>query len=251
MKRHALWALIMAASADVDRHVAAAAGDLPEGGPPSTAPPRTTVPHLETAWRNPRAEPDAHNPPRATRAEVTERDRERLAELRKVVRTRLAELWGTLGGEAGFEQVRRALTIHVDERIMRRLPEYLRLGWPLLQTDITRSTTGGSDFFAAIEEALHDSRTPSLVFEIHYYCLSHGFVGMFSTDIVKLDNFRSRLAERIPHPSAPPPPLQRAGQLELPAPWPSWSYYALGLLSVAAIVLLLTALSNPGAGWLS
>lgn len=238
MTRHELWVVIMAASADIDRLVAAAAGDLPDSGPP-----RATTPHLETAWRNPRAEPGAGNAPRAARVEITETDRENLAGLREAVRTRLATLWGTLGGEAGFDRICRALVIHVDERVMRRLPEYLRLGWPLLQTDVTRSTTGGRDFFVAIDEALHDPRTPSLVFEIHYYCLSHGFVGMLSTDTVQLNTYRSRLAERIPHPSAP---ASRGGAepRRLPRPWPLWIYCALGLLSVVAIAALLTALSN-------
>lgn len=243
MTRHELWAVIMAASADIDRLVAAAVGDLPDSGPPSTAPLRATPPHLETAWRNPRSEPSAGNFPRSARAEVTDLDRERLAGLREAIRMLLATLWGTLGGEAGSERICRALVIHVDERIMRRLPEYLRLGWSLLQTDITGSTTGGRDFFAAVDDALRDPRTPTLVFEVHYYCLSHGFVGMLSTDTVQLNNYKIRLAERIPHPSAPTS-SPRAEQGELSAPWPLWSYYALGFLSVVAFAVVLTALSN-------
>jgi hypothetical protein len=124
--------------------------------------------------------------------------------------------------------MRRALVIHIDERIMHLLPEYLRLGWPLLQTDITRAANGGHEFFAAIDEALHDPRTPALVFEVHFYCLSHGYIGMFGADAARREAYKARLAERIPHP-ATAVAAPDAGSGSLPEPWPMWRYYALGL----------------------
>lgn len=243
MTRHELWTAVLAATAEIDRLVAAAAGDLPDAPPLPATPTRTTVPQLETTWRVP-ARPDPGEPSRALRPEGLDgRERERLAGLREAVRRRLEALWAVLDGAAGFDGVRRALVIHVDERTMRRLPEYLRLGWQLLQVDITRSTTGGVDFFTAIDAALHDPRTPSLVFEVHLYCLTHGFVGKFATDPAQLGAYKSRLAERIPHPIAPIS-NDRTDPGQLPAPWPLWCYYSLGLVGVVLIAWLLTALSN-------
>ncbi len=244
MTRYELWTVVLEATADIDRLVAAAAGDLPVAPPLPPTPARTTAPQLDTGWRGLPVRHGVGEPPREVRPEgLNERDREHLAGLRESIRRRLDALWALLDGAAGFDAIRRALVIHLDERIMRRLPEYLRLGWQLLQVDITRSTTGGVDFFAAIDNALHDPRTPSLVFEMHLYCMSHGFVGKFATDPAQLDAYKVRLIERIPHPTAPISNY-RTDLDQLPTPWPLWSYYSLGLVGVVLIGWLLTALSN-------
>lgn len=248
MTRHELWTAILDLSLDIDRLVAGEVGDLPNRRPLPNAPLRSPAARLETAWRDLRVEPSAGEAAHAGRIEpLEERDHERLSGLREAVRKRLEALWAVMGDQLGFERMRRALVIHFDERIMRLLPEYLRLGWPLLQTDITRSTVGGSEFFGAIEDALHDPRTPPQVFEVYYYCLSHGFVGMFATDPAQLQAYRIRLAERIPHPDAiVAPPGAESG--ELPQPWARWRYHALGLAVVVAFAWLLTALSNHAVG---
>lgn len=248
MTRHELWTAIQAMSADVDRLVASAAGDLPNHRPITTVLPRSTTPHLETRWRELPSGANAGEAPRLARTEpLDDRDQERLAGLRVAVRERLDRLWTALDDEVGYERIRRALVIHIDERIMHLLPEYLRLGWPLLQTDITRSAFGGREFFAAIDEALHDPRTPALVFEVHYYCLSHGFIGMFGTDTARLDAYRARLAEQIPHPSAVV--AAPGGDDEVLAePWPLWRYYALAILAVVGSGWLLVVLSNRAEG---
>lgn len=248
MTRHTLWTAILAMSADIDRMVAAATGDLPDRRPFSTAPPRAATPQQGTDWRDLRAAPLPGEPPRLARSEpLDERDQERLTRLREALRGRMATLWAALDGEAGFERIRRTLVIHVDEQVMHLLPEYLRLAWPLLQTEVTRSTFGGREFFAAIDEALHDPRTPALVFEVDYYCLSHGFVGMFGADTTRLADYKARLAERIPHPDA----VVAAADVDsevLPEPWPLWRYHALALAAVVALAYVLTALSNRTAG---
>ncbi len=248
MTRHELWTAIVDLSADIDRLVAAQAGDLPDRRPFTAVPPRSAAPHLDTGWRDLRAGPAVGEPPRPPRIDpLDERDQERLAGLREAVHGRLERLWAALEGEVGFERMRRALVIHIDERIMHLLPEYLRLGWPLLQTDITRAANGGHEFFAAIDEALHDPRTPALVFEVHFYCLSHGYIGMFGADAARLEAYKARLAGRIPHPAtAVAAPDAESGSL--PEPWPMWRYYALGLAAVAALAWLLTTLSNRTAG---
>lgn len=248
MTRHELWTAILAMSADVDRLVASAAGDLPDRRPVTTVTPRSTTPHLETRWRELPVGGRAGEGPRPARTEpLDDRDQERLAGLRVAVRERLDRLWAALDDEVGYERIRRALVIHVDERVMHLLPEYLRLGWPLLQTDITRSTLGGREFFAAIDEALHDPRTPALVFEVHYWCLSHGFIGMFGTDTARLDAYKAKLAEQIPHPSAAVAAPDGDDEV-LPEPWPLWWYHALAILVVVGAGWLLVALSNRAEG---
>jgi type IV/VI secretion system ImpK/VasF family protein len=248
MMRHELWRAVLAAFVDIDRLVASSAGDLPDRAPISSAPARTGFPGLETAWRDlqlperppgpaPIARPLAIEPP-------DERDRQRLRGLHEAVRARLEPLWRQLAGEDGSDRNRRALVIYLDERIMGLLPEYLALSWPLLQTELTGATTGGTDFFRLVDHALQDPRCPPLVLEVYYFCLNHGFVGMHAKDTVQLDHHKRSLAARMSLPDVSPPARTRASQEDLPARWPAWSYYMIALAVVVVVTASLTILSN-------
>jgi len=260
MMRHELWSAILGAYTDVDRLVAEAAGDLPDRAPltsiPSvpSAPPRTSVPWLETAWRDPQPGSERVGPKelprRGMNVPLDERDRLGLIHLREKILARLATPWQQLQREEGPDQVRRALTIYLDERIMGQLPEYLRWSWPLLQTDLTGATTGGTEFFRFIDHALDDPKTPQLVFEVYYFCLNHGFVGMHANDIMQLDEHRGRLKARMALPAvALQKPTEDHPELDrLPTRWPTWSYYFLAFVLVVTVTAVLTMLSNYGDG---
>lgn len=253
MTRHELWRAILGACVDIDRLVASSAGDLPTRPPVSSTPPRTDLPQRETTWRDlqpgpPRAGGPAPPPRPTSNDPPDERDRDRLAGLHQAIRTRLEALWRQLEREEGHERTRRALAIYLDERVMARLPEYLRLSWPLLQTELTRSTSGGADFFRFIDHALQDPGTPTFVIEVYYFCLNHGFVGMHANDIMRLDEYRQQLTARMTLPAVALPSPARAGADKLPVRWPVWSYYVLTFGSVAAVVMVLTILSNQGVG---
>ena len=278
MMRHELWSAVLGACTDIDRRVATATGDLPDRTPvtavPSTSPssssssssppisskpPRTGIPHLETAWRDPkpaaqraaaeRAGPK--DPPRrAVNDPPDQRDLQGLVALREEIVTRLATLWQQIEREEGHDRVRTTLTIYIDERVMGLLPEYLRWSWPLLQKDLTGSTTGGAEFFRFIDHALHDPRTPQLVLEVYYFCLNHGFVGMHANDLVRLDEHKGWLKTRMALPAIALPSRSDADpELDvLPTRWATWSYYVLALIFVVAVTALLTMLSNYGDG---
>ena len=62
---------------------------------------------------------------------------------------------------------------------------------------------GGDVFFDFINERLRTSDTPDMVFEVLYFCLSDGFLGKFSSDIGKLDQYKSQLLEKIHLPELP------------------------------------------------
>ncbi len=268
MMRHELWSAVLGACTEIDRMVATATGDLPDrtpvtsvpstSAPPpppvSTKPPRTGVPHLETAWRDPKPGAERAGPKDLPRSAVNdppnERDLQGLVSLREKIVARLGTLWQQLEREDGHEPVRMALTIYIDERVMGLLPEYLRWSWPLLQKDLTGSTTGGTEFFRFIDHALHDPMTPQLVLEVYYFCLNHGFMGMHANDLMKLDEHKGRLKARMALPAVVlPAPSDAEPELDvLPTRWPSWSYYVLALVFVVAVTALLTMLSNYGDG---
>lgn len=250
MMRHELWRALLSASADIDRQVASAAGEFSSLATASLPTSGASLPQYET-WRDlggastaARSLSVASSP--TTPGSPNERERERLGELRSQVRTRLDALWRLLEGETGYDRIRRALVIHFDERIMALLPEQLRLSWPLLQTELTRSTTGGNDFFRHIDEAIDDPKAPSLVFETNYFCIEHGFVGMYVHDPVRLEETKRRLALRISLPAVTHG-SEALGEAEsLPSSWPVWAYHMAAVALVVLVMALATAWSNSG-----
>jgi len=175
---------------------------------------------------------------------IGERDRSGLVALRAKVRARLDELWARLEGQPGFERIRSALVIYFDERVMGSLPEYLRLSWPLLQTEFTGSTSGGDDFYRLIDVALDDPRAPSLVFEINRFCLAHGFRGRYTNDLERIAEYERKLLARIE--VAPPRAAGRepGDEAEPRRPWPLWAYYVVAAIFVVGLSVALTVLSN-------
>lgn len=251
--RHELWTAILDTTAALDRIVAAEVGDLPNRGPavgPELGAVRTSAPLLETAWRGLEASaPDQTGPGFVPRpiTRVDERDRSSLATLRVQVGARVDLLWTALEGEQGFDRIRRALVIYFDERVMSVVPEYLRLSWPLLQTELTHSTMGGVDFYRFIDDALDDPRTPSLVFEVHYFCLRHGFRGRYTNELGQINATLRRLLDRIDLPEPVAQAQARGGTDTLGTLWPLWAYYAVALVFVLGFCLALTVWSNQGA----
>lgn len=249
MMRHQLWTSILACTTELDELVAAGVGALPR---PSTAAGPATMagmPQLDTSWR---IEPEGGRtfrtmPPMPDPKVVVPADTSSLAALRTQLRVRLRQLWKQIEGEVGYERVRRALVIYFDERVMNSLPEHLRLSWPLMQTDITRSTAGGEDFYRFIEAAFDDPKTPSIVFEVHYFCLRHGFKGQYTDSLAKIDAVERKLLSRIEvsQPGRAADPSRTSDDDDtLPTPWPVWTYYTLAGLFVVAFCVTLTVLSN-------
>ncbi len=242
MNRHELWSAILTTSTALEQLVAAEVGDLPSTGLPT----RTAPPQLETAWRS--LDPEQRSlRARPSPAQVEPSDRASLIGLRAKFGARLDELWAQLEREPGFERIRKALVIYFDERVMTLLPEYLRLSWPLLQTDITGSKAGGEDFYRFIEVAIDDPKTPSLVFEVHYFCLRHGFRGKHANALATIAEIERRLSTRIELPQPNPASGRaRASAAEdgRDEPWPVWTYYALAGLFVVGLCVTLTVLSN-------
>lgn len=249
--RHELWRALLSASTDIDRQVASVAGELPSSVSVALAAGSRSSTPRDTSWRDlgeggtalARSLNFADLPPPS---DASSREREQLSGLRVQVRARLEQLWRALEGELGIDRIRRALVIYFDERVMSLLPEHLRLSWPLLQTEITRSTSGGSDFFRHIDEVLDDPKAPSLVFEVYYFCLEHGFVGMHVHEPQRIEEFKRRLAPRIDL-----PPVTRVGlwtpeetEGMPPRPWPLWVYYGIAFLVVASAMIFATVASN-------
>ncbi len=104
--------------------------------------------------------------------------------------------------------------------------------WEPLQSEKFNIENGGELFYWSIEERLRQQDTHPLVFEVFYFCLNDGFVGMHKGDPRKIDEYKDRLRKRIPVAATPGAARrERAAPKILSFPW---KYYA----AAVGVVLL-------------
>ncbi len=131
-------------------------------------------------------------------------------------------------------QILAALSIYLDERVLRRLAANRMLEWRHLQLDVIHSSEGGDLFYRIVDRLIASPKTTPLVLEVYHFCLRDGFLGRFAHEPGKIEDYERRLAARIPappEPAAPPPsPTPDAPHVRSPI-----LYYAV----TAALVLLL------------
>lgn len=127
-----------------------------------------------------------------------------LVALRASIRERLQWLKGELAlvlTEHELHYVLLPLVIYIDELVTSTTRgEASR--WEPLQSELYDVANGGELFYSLIEDHLRKSDTHPFVFQIFYFCLSDGFVGMAERDPRKIDQAKALLAARIP--LAPP-----------------------------------------------
>lgn len=107
------------------------------------------------------------------------------------------------------------LVLHVDELAAEALAA-AGTEWRPLQLDFFDVDDGGELFFSTLDQVLGADETPPLVLEVFLYCLRDGFVGRFAGYPAKLQEYRERLAGRIPTEEPPPARSESMdGQVEL------------------------------------
>ncbi len=126
---------------------------------------------------------------------------ETLERMRSELKTQLDTLKDSLTREMGENEVYLVmfpLVLLCDEMVMSQLGKPQQTMWPLLQADLFQINYGGDVFYDFVDERLAKTDTPTVVFEILYYCLASGFVGKFGSDNSKVLRYKSLLTERIP-----------------------------------------------------
>lgn len=172
-----------------------------------------------------------------------------LVELRARARKRIAWLKAKLAEALTEHEVYYALfpiVVYIDELVAGIMPGQTSR-WEPLQGELYDIDNGGELFFSIIDDRLRKEETPPVVFEIFYFCLNDGFLGMYAADRQKIDEYKARLADRIAlRPtdsgelgSREPRPVEL---VELP-----WKYYgaaALAILSGWLVLLWLASFST-------
>jgi len=173
------------------------------------------------------------------------RDGADLVELRAHLRKLLTSLKSKLAEVLPDHEVYYALfpiVVYCDE-LMNGVTKSKLARWEPLQSELYEIDNGGELFYSILEERLRQAETHPIVFEVFYFCLSDGFVGMYQGDPKKIEEYKARLRERIPcKPLAAADATARGGsQIEL-VEFP-WRYYVTAALAVVAGYVLLSVLA--------
>jgi type VI protein secretion system component VasF len=138
--------------------------------------------------------------------------------LRASIRERLQWLKGELATvltEHELHYVLLPIIIYVDE-LVTAITRGEASRWEPLQSELYDVENGGELFYGLMDDHLRKSDTHPFVFQIFYFCLSDGFVGMAERDPRKIEQAKLLLAARIPlAPPAKGPEQERDQSIEL------------------------------------
>jgi type IV/VI secretion system ImpK/VasF family protein len=163
-----------------------------------------------------------------------------LVDIRARLRKRLTWLKARLGELLAEHEVYYALfpIVAYSDELVNTASRGAVARWEPLQSELYEIDNGGELFYSILEERLRQDETHPVVFEIFYFCLNDGFLGMYQGDSRKIDEFKARLAERIPRQAidgSDEPRKERKPEL-IAFPW---RYYAVaGGIVVLVYVLL-------------
>jgi type IV/VI secretion system ImpK/VasF family protein len=137
------------------------------------------------------------------------------------------------------------LTIHIDERVLRKLSPSLGASWNRLQHDLIHSDDGGAVFYERLGRLLDSTSSSPLVLEVYAFCLSAGFFGRHLDEPEKVTSYRDRLARALTTPAAAaseePAAAKAATKVRAPA-----IYYVAGvILGIVLVVILRAAFPFP------
>ncbi|RME71447.1 MAG: hypothetical protein D6776_10200 [Planctomycetota bacterium] len=180
--------------------------------------------------------------PRSTAVEIGLRpafrgvDEQQLVRLRSELRARLERLRTALAEQLTEREIYLALfpiVLYLDEQVQRRLLGDGQTPWPPLQKELYQIDEGGEMFYQVLDDLLRKPSTLPFIYELYYFCLSDGFRGRYADNPSKINEYKTRLADRIPRPRPERPPA--------PAPvQPVWyERVPLRHYAAAALVVLL------------
>jgi type IV/VI secretion system ImpK/VasF family protein len=173
-----------------------------------------------------------------------------LVELRSRLRKRIGWLKGKLAEALTEHEVYYALfpiVVYADELVATVMPGMMAR-WEPLQGELYDVDNGGELFYSILEDRFRKEETPPVVFEVFYFCLSDGFLGMYASDRAKIAEYRARLKDKIPlrpTESADLGPREPRGIELVKFPW---RYYAVAVAAIVGGWLLLSLIAALTSG---
>jgi type IV/VI secretion system ImpK/VasF family protein len=169
-------------------------------------------------------------------------DTEGLVEVRIAIRAKLDVLKAALAAHLTERETYLVLfpiVVRFDEMVQNRFLTGTQGNWPPLQKELFQIDNGGEVFYDTLDDLLRKADTLPFVYEVYYFCLSDGFKGKYIDNLTKINEYKTKLIDKIPKPVVERRP-ERAEQGAVIAPdRVPLKYYAAaaGLLVAAYIVL--------------
>ena len=170
-----------------------------------------------------------------------------LVELRARLRKRLTWLKSKFSEVLADHEVYYALfpiVVYCDE-LVNAVTHGAISRWEPLQSELYEVDNGGEVFYSILEDRLRQEETPPIVFEVFYFCLKDGFLGMYQSDLKKIDEYKSRLVDRARlKPTVDPAnePLRKEPGAVFLVDFP-WRYYAVAAIGVVTTYAALCILA--------
>ena len=179
-------------------------------------------------------------------------DIEDIVKGRAHIRTQLEFLRAKLGetlAERDCYLILFAIVAHFDEYVQANYLSDSHEGWPPLQRELFQIDDAGEVFYETLDDILHKPQTLSLVYEVFYFCLNHGFRGRYNDNPVKITEYLRRLRAKIPvhnleNIQAEP---EETGQIKFLGSM-AWYYAAAAVGIVAGYFMFLAAANRWGIG---
>jgi type IV/VI secretion system ImpK/VasF family protein len=163
---------------------------------------------------------------------------EEMIPMRTDIRTKLEVLKAKLGEQLNEREVYLVIfpiVVYFDEIVQSQIARGQHTAWPPLQKELYQILDGGEMFYTVLDDILRKPETLPFVYEIFYFCLADGFQGKYAGNQIAIDDYKSKLAAKIPV-----TPLEaqesdsqvfRMGQVPR---FPFWYYAATAALMVGA-----------------
>jgi len=167
-----------------------------------------------------------------------------LVEARATVRAKLDILKASLSAQLTDRETYLVLfpiVVFCDEMVQNRYLATKGMAWPPLQKELFAIDDGGELFYETLDDLLRKPETLPFVYEVYYFCLGYGFGGKYADNLAKINQYRSKLGEKIPLPAVERA-AEKGGAPDLVGPprFPYW-YYAAALVAVAGAYFALRA----------
>jgi type IV/VI secretion system ImpK/VasF family protein len=157
-----------------------------------------------------------------------------LVDLRERLRKRLVWLRSRLAEALSEHEVYAALfpLVAYSDELVQSVTHGGATLWEPLQSELYEIDNAGEVFYSMLDERLRQDETLPLIFEIFYFCLNDGFAGIYSHDPKKIEEYKARLATRIPQ--KPTGELERPEARVIELVGFPWKYYAIAAAVVVA-----------------
>ena len=85
----------------------------------------------------------------------------------------------------------------LDEIVQTRFLDVSQMSWPPLQKELFQIDDAGFMFYESLEEILRKPQTLPFIYEIYFFCINHGFKGMYNDNPLKISDYRKKLQKKI------------------------------------------------------